>query len=534
MLRMLKTRNSLFIGRNRPSRPRTVHPALEALEERQVPTVTYQGGALLQNVEVQAIYYGADWQNNAALYQQTGQFEKYLGYLVNSPYMDMLGAAGYNVGRGSQTGGVIDLAPDSTIGPPPAVGLPGAYNYGHNVVSDSAIQRALQNLIVNRQVAQPDNNRLYVVFVAPNVEVIADDSVPTGPHPGLWDTSLTDFAGYHTNAFLADANGLGANVHYAVVDTPGGTVGNGYAGGDSFLSQFDEMTMAASHEIAEAVTDPDGSPGARGWFDNGRNMEIGDIVNGQVVRLNGYAVQKEADQNDLAMSPASLVMFNNNFNTLANVQFTGKMAYGFDTTGLTNVNNLVAYIYWGDNTSSFGSATLGSNGVFYIYGTHTYNSAGTFSTTAYIYDATNATDTARFIYDSITTSYLHYFPPLGAASAIPGAGTTPGSSTQMAGSSMQMALALAPPSSASASTNGAAPGGVVSPSSGGTPASTGLSAVYAADAAAANTVQPDRIATPQSDAGTAMAAVRMGQNARLIDAIFAGNPLDPLALVLAN
>jgi hypothetical protein len=401
-------------------------------------------------------------------------------------------------------------------------------------VFDSAIQGALHDLIVNQKVAQPDDNRLYVVFVPANVEVFNDDAIPQPTHPTLWDNSVTDFAGYHTNVFSGTAKGLGANVHYAVVDTPGGTVGNGYGGGDSFLSPFDAMTMTTSHEIAESVTDPNPSPGSRGWFDNGRNQEIGDIVNGQVVRLNGYAVQKEADQNDLAMSPSQLIMLNNNFSTLAHVQFTGEMSWGFDTTQLTNVNNLRAYIYWGDNSSSFGSVTADSNGVFHVDGTHTYNSAGTFSTTTYIYDATNATNTNRFVFDSITTSNLHIFPFFGAASATPGSGTAPVSSTQTAGGSMQMALALAPPSSASPSTNGAAPGIVVSPSSGGTLASAGLSAVDATDVAAANTVQPDRVVTPQSDAAAAVAADRTGQNARLVDALFAGNPLDPLALVLTN
>src|SRR5262249_44759136 len=82
-------------------------PTLEGLEERQVPTVTYHGGPLLQHVEVQALYYGSDWSANSALYRQTGQIEGYLRYLVNSPYMDMLTNAGYAVGRGSFSQGRI-------------------------------------------------------------------------------------------------------------------------------------------------------------------------------------------------------------------------------------------------------------------------------------------------------------------------------------------------------------------------------------------------------------------------------------------
>jgi hypothetical protein len=77
---------------------------------------------------------------------------------------------------------------------------------------------------------------------------------------------------------------------------------------------------ATSHEIAEAVTDPNVSITVNmqdlwtgfwtryvshdvAWYDDDRG-EIGDVVAGQTVYLNGYAVQREADQNDQAMTPA--------------------------------------------------------------------------------------------------------------------------------------------------------------------------------------------------------------------------------------
>jgi hypothetical protein len=45
---------------------------LEALESRTVPTVTYHGGPLLGNVEVETVFIGSDWYYNSNLYQQTG------------------------------------------------------------------------------------------------------------------------------------------------------------------------------------------------------------------------------------------------------------------------------------------------------------------------------------------------------------------------------------------------------------------------------------------------------------------------------
>jgi hypothetical protein len=64
------------------------------------------------------------------------------------------------------------------------------------------------------------------------------------------------------------------------------------------------MTVAASHELAEAVTDPDGTT----WYDPGGN-EVGDVVVASTVYLNGYAVQREGSMpasynNYLPMTPA--------------------------------------------------------------------------------------------------------------------------------------------------------------------------------------------------------------------------------------
>src|SRR5262249_59051075 len=130
---------------------RTRRLELDALEERQMLSVTFHGGAVLPNVEVQGYYYGSDWYNNSTLYSQTGYLDGYLGNIVNSPYMDMLNNAGYGVGRGSSSGGTIALANiDKT-----------------KSVDDSILRRDLQGNIDNGAMQKPDGNRLYVIFVGP-------------------------------------------------------------------------------------------------------------------------------------------------------------------------------------------------------------------------------------------------------------------------------------------------------------------------------------------------------------------------------
>src|SRR5438270_4181639 len=150
--------NWLRTRRARAPRPRTApsaRPALEALEAREVPTVTYHGGPLLQHVQVQSLFYGSDWYNNRTYYNQTGQIEGYERYLVNSPYMDMLTNAGYNVGRGSLTQGKIYLA---------------NINKGY-YLDDTTIHNNLLALIRNGSLQPNNGNRLYVIFVEPGVAV---------------------------------------------------------------------------------------------------------------------------------------------------------------------------------------------------------------------------------------------------------------------------------------------------------------------------------------------------------------------------
>jgi hypothetical protein len=246
---------------------------LEGLEKREVLSVTYQGGAVLPHVEVQALYYGADWYNNGSLYSQTGYLEGFLNKIVQSSFMDELTNAGYGVGRGSFSGGRIGLA-----------NINKAY-----FLTDGQIQNALQSYINGGAMQTPDANRLYVVFVEPNVAIQLGNA-----------NSINDFLGYHGAFAGSDGHGHAADIHYAVIAYPGGGVGNAAI---SYLSTLDGITEVTSHELAESVTDPNVNYKALGWYDN-QLGEVGDIVNGQTVHLNGYAVQRISDQNDQAMTPA--------------------------------------------------------------------------------------------------------------------------------------------------------------------------------------------------------------------------------------
>ena len=81
---------------------------------------------------------------------------------------------------------------------------------------------------------------------------------------------------------------------------PGGV--NPTPGSQGFGSAFDELTAVSSHEVAEAVTDPNVNYKNLGWYDDNLNGEIGDLTNDTVVFSN-YVVQKMVDKNDRPIGP---------------------------------------------------------------------------------------------------------------------------------------------------------------------------------------------------------------------------------------
>ena len=246
-------------------------PTLETLDDRVQPAVLNYGGPLLTHVEAQAVYLGSEWAAPVAGQPRPATVDASLADLVGGAYMDALTRAGYGVGRGTASAGVIDptaYAPDTML-------------------SDAAIQARLQADISTGRVLPPDANRLYVVYVQPNV------AVNLGQGQG---TTQTGVLGDHGAFAGRDAAGHPVSVRYAVVAYPGGTVGNTSAG----LAPLDQLTAVASHEVAESVTDPDVDYGQLGWYDPAQG-EIGDITAdnpASLVRLDGYLVQEVANQQD--------------------------------------------------------------------------------------------------------------------------------------------------------------------------------------------------------------------------------------------
>ena len=219
--------------------------------------MVYRGGPVITSVEVTTVFWGASVPNQSAL-------DAFYGTIVNSPYVDTLteyDTPTQHIGRGSfQTSYVDTDAPSDTQ------------------LSDDQIQTELARLIDQGALAHPDANTLFMIHFPAGVTISLQGSV-----------SCQQFCAYHSSFTHG-----GGNVYYGIIpDFSGGCAS---CGGEP--DQFDNTTVVSSHEVAEAMTDPNIGVANQtqdehqlGWYDD-QYSEIGDMCQGQSFTLDGYRVTK--------------------------------------------------------------------------------------------------------------------------------------------------------------------------------------------------------------------------------------------------
>src|SRR5207249_10780236 len=72
------------------------------------------------------------------------------------------------------------------------------------------------------------------------------------------------------NIGLIDVSGVTGGMTATITPVTDGVTG--------LTSDLDELTSVTTHELAEAVTDPDVNYKSLGWYDTSNNIEIGDIL----------------------------------------------------------------------------------------------------------------------------------------------------------------------------------------------------------------------------------------------------------------
>lgn len=216
------------------------------------PPVSYHGGKLLAKVKIIAVFWGAQVASTKT------QVDGFYTAVTTSPYLDWL--AEYNtatqtLARGTYAG-LVTITPAHTS----------------NAIGDADIATELANQIGKGVLATPDANTLYMVHFPQSAVIQGPGSLPP-----LCAQVRGAPCAYHSAATRTIA-GQSRTFAYGVIPhftdpTPGSGAGC-WCGVKP--RAFDNLTLSASHEIAEAVTDPfikDADPRgpATAWF-----PEIGD------------------------------------------------------------------------------------------------------------------------------------------------------------------------------------------------------------------------------------------------------------------
>jgi hypothetical protein len=209
------------------------------------PEFTYRGGPLLTQVEAVTVFIGAEWPDALAR-----DLDAFFDFVVTSELIDQL--AEYDVGNTR-----IEHGSHVASARLPGDGLA-------TLVTDDELRALLQDAIARELVPRPTANTLYNLFL------------PSGVAVELQGTrSCQVFCGYH--------DAIDGRIFYSVLPAPDCRG----CGGDE--PPLDALTVTASHELAEAITDP--IPGL-GWYDDTYG-EIGDVCPWQTKKLGDYVVQLE-------------------------------------------------------------------------------------------------------------------------------------------------------------------------------------------------------------------------------------------------
>jgi hypothetical protein len=140
------------------------------------------------------------------------------------------------------------------------------------------------------------------------------------------------------------------------------------------LSTIQLLEEVASHELAEAITDPQ----LNAWYDNalGVSGEIGDLSNLSYSTLNGYVVQNEfSNKTNASMMAAGTNFYISSFQNPTEGQFNDVIATFVDTSGKGNLSS--AAVNWGDGSSAYIPLTDNTvkrlnDTTFQLVASHTY------------------------------------------------------------------------------------------------------------------------------------------------------------------
>ena len=213
-----------------------------------LPQIPFGGGATLNKVALVTVV----WPNDS-LASPIAAFDRWLP--MSAYWTGTL--AEYGIGAGTPS--TVSISPSAAP----------------SRLDDAEIRKLLVTGVNQGRLPAVTDSRLYDVYPPAATTVTASLG-------GVSGTGCVDFSGYHSA--IATPRGM---LYYTVVPRCAPSGG---------LDALGVTTLAASHEIAEAATDPSALVDTAGWLLSASDSsdpfggEIGDLCRGYVVHADGYAV----------------------------------------------------------------------------------------------------------------------------------------------------------------------------------------------------------------------------------------------------
>ena len=251
--------NALDSSVSEDSPATTIPVDLKSQSELEAPAATtrtmlYFGGPVISNPKVYVVWWGNVANINPVLTAAHGGIADFYAGVTNSSFLDWMNEYDTNIATqsGSHTGqagtgqhiGRGNFIGTRTLTPVPA-----------GNVTDAQIQAALDQAFTNGTLPQPDATTIYAIHFPRNVTITLDGS-----------KSCSAFGGYHE----ATAETTRHNAFYIVIPDCG--------------NSFRSFTIVNSHELIEATTDVQPTPGTTPDFpqawNNATGSEVGDLCEG--------------------------------------------------------------------------------------------------------------------------------------------------------------------------------------------------------------------------------------------------------------
>jgi hypothetical protein len=207
---------------------------------------------VIPNPKVYVVWWGDPSHLNSSVTAAHGGIADFFAGVTNSTFIDWMNEYNttINANAGSHSG---SPGTNQRIGRGNYVStltLTGVATSG--TVTDAQIQSTLDNAFAANTLPQPDENTIYAIYFPSSVSITADGS-----------QSCISFGAYHSNTTETSRH----MAFYLVIPDCGGG--------------FSSFTSVTSHELAEAMTDGQPTPGSnpdypQAWNDSS-GSEVGDL-----------------------------------------------------------------------------------------------------------------------------------------------------------------------------------------------------------------------------------------------------------------